>query len=220
MRGNKRAACGFTLIELLVALGISALVAALAYAGIGSAIGASAGMQSEVRQLADLQRALNIIEEDLGQAVPRAIVDGYGNDQPAFRGGRYQDALLEFTRGGVANPQNIVRSELQRVRYVLNEGVLWRQWWTVVDRAGANAAPQSAVLLEGVEDLLLGFLAPPRRGAAPVDYYSLTASAALWDNTWTSAQLARGVVVPLPLAVDLHITLADFGEVRRVVELP
>jgi len=220
MRGNDAFVRGFTLVELLVALGISALVAALAYAGIGSAIGASAGMQQEVRQLAYLQRALNIIEEDLGQAVPRAIVDAYGNDQPAFRGGRYQDVLLEFTRGGVANPQQLARSDLQRVRYVLKDGVLWRQWWTALDRADANGTPQSAVLLEGVENLQLGFLAPPAEGAAPADYYSLATSAALWDNAWTSARLAPGLAAPLPLAVNLQFTLADFGEVQRVVELP
>jgi general secretion pathway protein J len=217
MRGNER---GFTLVELLVALAISALIAALAYAGINSAIGASTGMQEEVRRLADLQRALNIIEEDLGQVVPRASVDSYGNDQPAFRGGRYQDVLLEFTRGGIANPQNLARSELQRVRYVLDGGTLWRQWWSAVDRAGVNAAAQSALLLEGVADLQLGFLAPAMEGAIPVDYYTLTASAALWERDWSSARLAPDVVAPLPIAVDLRITLTDFGEVRRVVELP
>ncbi len=217
MRGNER---GFTLVELLVALAISALIAAMAYAGISSAIGASAGMQEEVRRLADLQRALNIVEEDLGQVVPRASVDSYGNDQPAFRGGRYQDVLLEFTRGGIANPQNLARSELQRVRYVLDGGALWRQWWVAVDRAGVNTAPQSALLLEGVTDLQLGFLAPAMEGAAPVDYYTLTASAALWERDWSSARLAPDVLAPLPIAVDLRITLTDFGEVRRVVELP
>jgi general secretion pathway protein J len=217
MRGNER---GFTLVELLVALAISALIATLAYAGISSAIGASAGMQDEVRRLADLQRALNIIVEDLGQVVPRASVNSYGNDQPAFRGGRYQDVLLEFTRGGVANPRNLARSELQRVRYVLDGGGLWRQWWTAVDRVGGNVPPQSALLLEGVEEVQLGFLAPAMDGAAPVDFYTLTTSAALWESDWSSARLAPDVVAPLPIAVDLRMTLANFGEVRRVVELP
>lgn len=210
---------GFTLVELLVALGISALIAALAYAGISSAIGASGGMQAEVRRLADLQRALNIIEEDLAQAVPRGGVDAYGSDEDAFRGGRYEDALLEFTRGGLGNPQDLARSELQRVRYVLAGGALWRQWWNTVDRAAATA-PQSALLLEGVEDLQLRFLAQAAEGTAPVDFYTLTTSAALWDNSWTSARVGADTVAPLPLAVDLRMDIAGFGEVRRVVELP
>ena len=220
MRGAEPSMRGFTLVELLLALGISALVATLAYAGISTAIDASAGMQAEVRRLADLQRALNIIEEDLAQVVPRAGTSGYGGDEAVFRGGRYQNVLLEFTRGGVANPRDLVRSELQRVRYVLDDGRLWRQWWTELDRPDAGRAPQSALLLEDIASVQLGFLAPQAENAAPVDYYTLTNSAALWQSDWSSARLAPELVAPLPLAVDLRLTLGGFGEVRRVVELP
>lgn len=216
MRGAER---GFTLIELLLALGISALVATLAYAGLTTAIGASAGMQDEVRRLADLQRALNIIEEDLAQVLPRPITNGYGGDAPAFRGGEF-DALLEFTRGGAANPQQLLRSELQRVRYVLKDGALWRQWWTAVDRAQETTPPQSALLLEGVANLQLGFLAPAPANSAPLDFAALGSSPALWESTWTAQRIGPGSVAPLPLAVDLRFELAGFGEVRRVVELP
>lgn len=220
MRGVRNVAEGFTLVELLLALGISALVATLAYAGISSAITASTGMQTEVRRLAEVQRALNIIEEDLAQVLPRGIVNGYGGDAAVFSGGRYQEALLEFTRGGVGNPQGLPRSELQRVRYVFDDGLLWRQWWTTIDRASENLEPQSALLLENVEAVQIGFLAPAAANAAAADYYSLSASAALWDSDWNSTRLAPGSVAPLPLAVDLRITLDGFGEVRRVVELP
>jgi general secretion pathway protein J len=220
MRGVDVRQQGFTLVELLLALSISALVATLAYAGISTAIDASAGMQAEVRRLAELQRALNIIEEDLAQVVPRAIVNGYGSDSAAFSGGRYQEALLEFTRGGLGNPQELARSELQRVRYVLDGGNLWRQWWTAVDRADESRAPESALLIEGVASVDVVFLAPPTVGAAPLDYYMLATSAALWDSDWSSARLAPDTVAPLPIAVDLHFTLVDFGEVRRVVEIP
>lgn len=219
-RRGARGRRGFTLVELLLALGISALIATLAYAGLTTAIDASAGMQMEVRRLADLQRALNIVEEDLAQVVPRAIVNGYGSDEPAFRGGRYQDVLLEFTRGGMGNPQGLARSELQRVRYVLAGGNLWRQWWHEVDRASESRAPQSALLLENVTRVELAFLAPAAPGVAPADYSTLATSTALWDNDWTSARIGPGAVAPLPLAVDLRLTLADFGEVRRVVEVP
>lgn len=220
MRGANQHQRGFTLVELLLALGISALVATLAYAGISTAIGVSAGMQAEVRRLAELQRALNIIEEDLAQVVPRAIVNGFGSDEAAFSGGRYAAALLEFTRGGLSNPQDVTRSELQRVRYVLDGGNLWRQWWSALDRADESRAPESALLLEGVEDLQLAFLAPPVEGAAPLDFYTLATSTAPWASDWRSARLAPDTVAPLPIAVDLRFTLAGFGEVRRVVEIP
>ncbi|MGV3590433.1 MAG: type II secretion system minor pseudopilin GspJ [Gammaproteobacteria bacterium] len=219
MRGGRVHVRGFTLVELLLALGISALIATLAYAGLATAIDASAGMQGEVRRLAELQRALNIVEEDLAQVVPRPIVNGFGSDEPAFRGGRFQNVLLEFTRGGVANPQDLARSELQRVRYVLDDGRLWRQWWLVLDRSSESQAPQSALLLEGVERADVAFLAPAEPGAAPVDFQSLTTGAP-WVNDWSSARIGVDDVAPLPVAVDVKLVLADFGEVRRVVELP
>lgn len=215
-----RGASGFTLVELLLALGISALIAALAYAGISTAISASSGMQQEVRQLAELQRALAIIEEDLAQVVPRAIVNGFGSDEPAFRGGRFQDALLEFTRGGATRSPEGSRSDLQRVRYVLEEGRLWRQWWNVLDRANESLRPESALLLEDITALELGFLAPPAAGTAAPDYYALATSTALWDGDWSSARIGPDAVAPLPLAVDLRLALANFGEVRRVIALP
>ncbi|HEY0963935.1 MAG TPA: type II secretion system minor pseudopilin GspJ [Pseudomonadales bacterium] len=220
MHGVDANARGFTLVELLLALGISALIATLAYAGLGTAIDASAGMQREVRRLADLQRALNIVEEDLAQVVPRPIVNGFGSDEPAFRGGRFQDVLLEFTRGGVANPQDLARSELQRVRYVLDDGRLWRQWWNALDRASESQQPQSALLLEDVESADVAFLVPAEPGAAPVDFQQITTGGALWTGDWSSARVGADRVAPLPIAVDLKLRLAEFGEVRRVVELP
>lgn len=219
MPGTSQAARGFTLVELLVALGVSALVATLAYAGLATAIGASQGLETEIRRLSEVQQALNIIEEDLQQVRPRAITNGFGTDEPAFTGGAYQDTVLEFTRGGVANPLGLARSELQRVRYLLNGGALWRQSWPVLDRADENSAPDSVLLLDNIEQFRLGFLPPAQRGLQP-DYFGLTASAAFWENAWDSQRVAPNAVSPLPVAVDLTMTVREFGEVRRVVELP
>lgn len=209
---------GFTLVELLVALGVSALVATLAYTGIATAIGASQTLEAEIRRLGDVQLALNIIEEDLQHARPRAITNGYGSDEPAFTGGGSAQAVLEFTRGGVANLQGLPRSELQRIRYVLEGDALWRQSWPVLDRVDETIAPESVLLLENIEQLGLDFLAAPQRGTQP-DYYALTGSAAFWENTWDSQRVAPDAVSPLPVAVNLTLTISEFGEVRRVVEL-
>jgi general secretion pathway protein J len=220
MRGVESVMRGFTLVELLLALGISALIATLAYAGLGTALDASAVMQHDVRRLAELQRALNIIEEDLAQVVPRPIVNGLGSDEPAFRGGRFQDVVLEFTRGGVANPQDLPRSELQRVRYVFDSGRLWRQWWNAVDRPSENRAPESALLLDGLTSIDVAFLAPADPASTPVDFHALATSMALWANDWSSARIGPDAIAPLPIAVDLKLMLDDMGELRRVVELP
>ena len=211
---------GFTLIELLLAMSISAVVAVIAYAGIATAIDASSAMQSRVQQLSDVQRALDIISDDLVQVRARAITNGFGSQEPAFQGGAYRDVLLELTRGGFANPLALPRSELQRIRYVIDGGALWRQSWPVLDRADENQSPQSALLLEQVTEISFAFLPATAGGSAPPDYYGLASNAGYWENDWSSVQIAADEILPLPVAIRLSVTLENFGNVERIFELP
>jgi hypothetical protein len=103
---------------------------------------------------------------------------------------------------------------------VLADGRLWRQSWPVLDRVAENQPPQSVLLLENVAAVQPGFLRVPAPNGVPPDFYSLGASNAYWDSDWNSQQLAADAVAPLPVAVNLVLTLTDFGEVRRVFELP
>jgi general secretion pathway protein J len=215
-----RAPRGFTLIELLLAMSISALVAVIAYAGIATAIDASSAMQVQVQRLSDVQRTLDIMAEDLLQIRPRAITNGFGSQEAALRGGAYQDVLLELTRGGLANPVALPRSELQRVRYVFEDGRLWRQSWPVLDRTDENQSPQSALLLEQVTEFSFSFLSATAGGSAAPDYYGLESNAGYWENDWNSVQIATGEVTPLPVAIKASFTVAEFGVVERVFELP
>jgi general secretion pathway protein J len=218
MRGM---ACrGFTLVELLLAMSISALVAVIAYAGIATAIDASGAMQSQVQQLSDIQRTLDIMTEDLVQVRARAITDGTGSQKSALQGGAFQDILLELTRGGYANPLGLPRSELQRVRYVVEDGNLWRQSWPVLDRTDENEPSQSALLLEGVTDISFAFLAATAGGSSPPDYYGLASNAGYWENDWQSAQIAIDEIAPLPVAIRASFTIENFGAVERIFELP
>lgn len=211
---------GFTLIELLLALSISALVAVLAFAGIDSAIDSSSLLQGRVRQLSDLQRTLNIMEEDLLQIRPRAITNGFNSREAALRGGMYQDVLLEFTRGGLDNPLQIRRSELQRVRYVLDAGNFWRQSWTVLDRADVDLEPQSVLLLENVDAVELEFLPQRLTTNMPPDYYMLASNSAYWEQDFNSMSIGASEVAQLPMAVRVNLSVTDFGQVERVFELP
>jgi general secretion pathway protein J len=218
MRGM---ACkGFTLIELLLAMSISALVAVIAYAGIATAIDASSAMQAQVQQLSDVQRTLDIMTEDLVQVRARAITNGTGSQEPALHGGAFQEVLLELTRGGYANPLALPRSELLRVRYVIEDGNLWRQSWSVVDRTDENLPPQSALLLEDVSDISFAFLAATAGGSAPPDYYGLESNAGYWENNWDSVQIAADEVAPLPVAIKASFVIETFGAVERIFELP
>jgi general secretion pathway protein J len=217
---GERGERGFTLIELLLAMSISALVAVIAYAGIATAIDASSAMQSQVQQLSDVQRTLDIVADDLLQVRARAITNGFGSQEAALHGGAYQDVLLELTRGGVANSLGLPRSELQRVRYVIDDQALWRQSWAVLDRTDENQAPQSALLLEGVTDISFAFLSATAGGNTPPDYYGLTGNAGYWENNWDSVQIASDAISPLPVAIKLSFTVENFGAVERIFELP
>jgi general secretion pathway protein J len=211
---------GLTLVELLMAMAISGLVAALSWAGVSSAIDASEAIEREVSALGDLQRALNLLDEDLLQLRVRPATGGYGTLLPVLRGGRNETALLEFTRGGLANPLQLKRSNLQHVRYRFAEGRLWRQHWQQLDPATLDAEPESTLLLTDVADIAITFLPPPRTGMLVPDLASLDTLAAGWQPDWNSTLLAPDIPSPLPVAVKISLQLANNRHVERVFELP
>jgi general secretion pathway protein J len=149
---------GFTLVELMISLAIFALMLTLAYQSVNVLLDAGRQVAEPQAELQQLQRAMLFIERDMRQlAVLRPMNTGLGQrennsiSQPDALG-----VLLEFTRGG--NPDvawqlresGLMRSDLQRVRYVLEDGKLLRQTWNLVDHLDTDA-PVSLVLLEGVE---------------------------------------------------------------------
>lgn len=158
-----RAARGFTLIEMLLAMGVSAMIAVAAHAAITTAIAAHEGLREEVQRLDELQRAMDIIEADLSAILLRRNRSFEGGSDPILLGGENHAPLLQFTRGGVANPAGLLRSDMQRLRYVLSGNQLWRQHRWQLDAADPNLVPQSTLLLEQVVDLRLEFL--PRQFA-------------------------------------------------------
>ena len=216
----KPGATGFTLVELLLALAISAMVAVLAWTGLSTAIDAGKGLESEITEITDIQRTLNILEEDLVQLRARPATGGFGVLLPVFRGGQFEDALLEFTRGGLANPLQQQRSELQHVRFLFSEGRLWRQHWQQLDPADQNLLPDSTLLLDGIESVEVSFLPPPRAGTQRPEFMILGADIAGWEQSWNSMLLAPEVISPLPLAVRITLELQEIGVVERVFELP
>src|SRR5689334_11652557 len=90
---------GFTLVELLLAVALTAMIAALAYAGIDGGVRASSALQQQVSALTELQRALAIIEEDLLQVRQRPLLLGVSYHEAAFASGTQGGVLLAFTRG-------------------------------------------------------------------------------------------------------------------------
>lgn len=138
---------GFTLIELLIALAISAVIAVLGYQAVSSVVSVQTRTEAHAAKMEQLQRAVWWMEQDLIQLAPRTIQDGLGAVLPAlqYRG----DLGLEFTR--IAEfPTPYGMGGLLRVAYQLDDGVLYRLVWPVLDRA-PDTQPTRLPVLEGVQ---------------------------------------------------------------------
>ncbi len=203
---------GFTLLELLVAMAVFAIMAIAAYSGLRNVLFTRAAVETENRRLAMVQLAVFRLEQDLTQIVPRGVRDEYGDPQPALRGNIQDSEVLLFTRAGWDNPLGQSRATLQRVAYRLRDGRLWRLYWDVLDRGGL-AEPREIMLVDRVRDLRLRFLDEDDA----------------WRNDWPPpADQATGpddqarklIPDPLPRAVEISLTLEDWGEIIRLLPLP
>jgi general secretion pathway protein J len=194
---------GFTLLELLVAMGIFAVLAAMAYSGLNSVMTARQVTNQHADRLAQLQMAFLWLGRDVEQAVDRSIRDEYGDVQPAMLGvetGRYQ---LELTHTGWRNPAGRARSNLQRVAYGIRDGALVRAYWNVLDRA-QDSQPLESVLLDEVDKLELRFLDEKSK----------------WRDSWPGGQLgSRPSTVP-PKAVEVTLETKAEGRITRLFRVP
>ena len=180
-----------------MALLVFAVMSVLAYGGLRSVLDASSSTSVYMERLADLQRTFTALARDVEQLTGREIRDEYGDRQPAIRAGG--DArLLELTRAGWRNPAGQTRSTLQRVAYRLDEGILYRMHWTMLDRAIDSKASE-AELLTGVTDVKLRFLD----------------QALAWHGEWPPLG-AQGAQLR---AIEVVFELEDWGELRRLFQV-
>ncbi len=210
-------ASGFTLVEVLIALAITAFVAAVAYTGLSTVINGVESTRGVAERTWEVNRALQILQRDLRQFVDRPVRDEFGEQEPALMGGPAARFLLSFTRTGWHNPTDQPRSTLQRVNYVWEEDSLWRESYTVLDRAGSTE-PQRVRLLEGVTGVQITFLAsvaalqPGARGTE-VDTRN-------WPDNWVVDTSQPNATLAPPAALELTLELNDLGDLRMLYELP
>ncbi|MBK8182220.1 MAG: type II secretion system minor pseudopilin GspJ [Candidatus Competibacteraceae bacterium] len=197
---------GFTLLESLIALAVFAIMSIAAYSGLRSVLFTRAAVEVQSQRLAAVQLTLFRIEQDIEQAIPRGIRDEYGEPQAALFGGELTSDRLTLTRAGWDNPLGQPRANLQRVAYRFREGRLWRLHWDVLDRGGLNE-PRETLLLEQVREFRIRFL-----------------DQADWRNEWPSATTGTDgdpkALDALPRAVEISLTLEDWGEIIRLLPLP
>lgn len=181
---------GFTLLEILIALAVFAVLSVMAYGGLSSILDAQAATNPRARQLGQLQSAVYQINEDLSQVVNRSVRDELGGPEPAFSQGHGSE-LLVFTRSVPSWGQQIAANSLQRVSYRFENGTLYRQVWTILDRT-----PQTVFRKRKLLD------------AERIQFNVYDRESHLW-------QPFQGNAEKLPAALQLELQLAGLGAVKH-----
>jgi len=195
---------GFTLLELLVAMAIFAILGTLALTGYTELQQQAEYAEQRLARTREVQRAVQLISQDLGQIEPRPVRQPLGEGWlPALVAGDSAESKIEFTKAGWSNTAGLERPTLQRVAYRINQDGLWRDHWPVLDRTLAQE-PVQLKLLGSVRNVRFRFMNSSRE----------------WVERWpTTDGTTDGAARERPVAVEVTLELEDWGEIRRIVEV-
>jgi general secretion pathway protein J len=199
---------GFTLVEILVACVIAAILAAMAFSAMNEAMQNRERLRENQTRLVALQFTVRSLVQDFSQLAPRPvrvpIGEGY---EAAITGQRGTLSQVVLTRTGWSNPAGLERSGLQRVRYEVRDGVLYRDYWLTLD-AQTEPQPVQRPLIDGVETFTLRYMSDGRQ----------------WQDNWPPPQQDAGNEMRYmrwrPIAVEVTLQLRDWGTITRLIEVP
>lgn len=196
-----RAARGFTLIEMLVVFAVFALIGVISSQILSRVIDNQRIMSERGQRLSEVQRAMHIIQRDILQFIPRPVRDELGDPvEPLLIGA---DGMMEFTRLGWRNPLAQKRPEVQRLAYVMEEGDLYRAYWTVLDRT-PDTEPVLQSLLTDVQQ---------------IEFFALDGNGNE-HSFWPVAGNSTGTAGEGLVGIVMRIEVAPFGTVERVWPIP
>lgn len=206
---------GFTLIEMLLAIMIMAFMFAMVYGSINGASNARAAMRDNNQQTHQIQRAMNIIDQDMAQIVARSASRADIGQRMAVKSGAREDGvLLSFNRNAVVIVKPEQQSDLVRVAYELavdsaqKDGFkLYRLMWRDID-AATELAPKKRLLLQGVQ-------------ALKFEYMDMSYG---WHKEWpltntNQTELTWQQAAVLPRAIKMTLTTAEYGAIERVYRI-
>jgi general secretion pathway protein J len=195
---------GLTLVEVLVALVITSLMAMIGYQSLVAAANSSESVGEAADQLVAYQLTMSALEDDISEFRARGITDNYGEQRAAIEGGIDREVLLELSRGGRYRSPRQLATSLERVRYRIEDGTLWRDSWYQLDRVLAEPSTERE-LLTGIEEIEFNFLVNQNGRIVPYD---------AWDSN-----VAGRLNIDRPEAIEVTILTAALGEVKLLVNL-
>ena len=198
---------GFTLVEILVASAIAAILAAMALTAMNHAMDNRERVREAQQRLVAVQYTVRTLVQDFSQTAPRPervpVGEGY---EPAVEGLRDNFSTVMLTRAGWTNPAGVQRSGLQRVRYLVRDGVLYREYWLTLD-GQPQPDPVVRPLLDRVQGFSLRYMNDSRQ----------------WQETWRAPQPGNTTDLRYmrwrPLAVEITLQLEDWGTLTRTIEV-
>ncbi|HMA11378.1 MAG TPA: type II secretion system minor pseudopilin GspJ [Steroidobacteraceae bacterium] len=198
---------GFTLVEIMVAVLIAAILAVMAFEAMQQALNNRERVRAAELRVRAVQNAMRSFVQDFTQLAPRPVREPLGGEyQPALLARTTTASEVSLTRGGWMNPAGLSRATLQRVRYALRDGKLYRDYWMVLD-AQLEPQPQARELLTGVKAFRVRFM---NDGRAWQEGWPPPALTSAPDERWMRWR---------PIAVEITLELEDWGKLTRIIEV-
>ena len=200
MKNNRQR--GYTLIEVVIALAVFAILATMSASVLIHAFDTRTHLAEDTSRLNTLQLAITLIRRDAAQMVNRSIRGTEMHLFPPFVG---ESQYVEFTRGGVVNPNAIgLSSTLKRVALLCSNKQLVRRTWISVD-GPTHKDYQDKVLLKNLHACSFAYLSRLRERLPDWRPY------AVQQNQNNES---------LPSALQLTLALDHLGRMRLLFIIP
>ena len=202
-------------MEMLVALALFAMIGLISSQMLYQTADLTLKMVGRSEYMTDIHRAMSVLDRDMRQVVNRGIRDELGEffDPLTIDDGR----LLQFSRMGWRNPLDEDRGTVQRVEYSIEDGVLTRRYWRVMDRIQESVAVTQTVM-QGQD---LQFALIDSDGEAHTTYPDPLDVEELIPEIGDPEDIAgEEEEEPRPVAIQLSITLPELGQFEKIWMIP
>lgn len=189
---------GYTMIEVLVALSVFAIIASISSSILYHVFDLRTRVAEQAKQTDEIQIAMIVLRHDIEQLVPRTIRSADMRLFSIFTG-TYQ--YLEFTRGGLANPNSALkRSSLKRVAYLCKDNTLIRRSWIALDAINRNEYDDK-VIMHKLQECAFGYIS---------NYQQVS-------TDWRAFSIqGHQKTEILPAAIQLTVTPKTMGKIQQI----